>query len=368
MEGLSIGDRGGTSNAAIEAAENKQAIRHQWKIEGMDCPSCASKVEKAVMNIDGIISARVAFATERLLLLVDKNADVENKVKHAINKAGFSLVESRTRSSSEQQSSKKTLITCYGSIIIFTLLVFLAAATNTIRPDYANLIFSAATLWGLFPVARRAWGLILSGSPFSIETLMSIAAIGALFLGETAEAAMVLLLFMVGEHLESFASGRARQGIQKLMALTPDTAIKINPDGSKSEVLAETLLPGDRIEILPGQRLPVDASLLSNTASFDESALTGESVPVEHESGSRVLAGSLLVDKVVQFKVLSEPGENAIDRIITLIEEAEESKAPIERFIDRFSRWYTPAMIVLAALVATVPPLFVGLPWGRMGL
>ena len=149
------------------------------------------------------------------------------------------------------------------------------------------------------------------------------------------------------------------------MELTPDTAFKIKSDGSKEEVSANVLVPGDLIEVLPGSRLPVDGELLTANVSFDESALTGESVPVEHEAGDKVLAGSLSVDRVAQLKVVSEPGASAVDRIIQLIEEAEERKAPVERFIDAFSRWYTPLMMIIATLVAVLPPLLMGGVWSE---
>ncbi len=362
---------GGCCNAASTKAESQEqpvqegsqaAIKLRWTIKGMDCPSCAAKVEKAVKHIDGILSARVSFATERLLILAKTDStSVPMQVKQAVNDAGFKLEEDN----SVKKRDKASFLTRYGSITLFALLIISATAASSVWPEFNSLFFSVATLWGLIPVVRKAWSLARNGSPFSIETLMGMAAIGALFLGETAEAAMVLLLFMLGEHLEAFAAGKARQGVQKLMALTPDSTQKINPDGSNTPVLAETLVPEDVIEVRPGERLPVDGELLTQVISFDESALTGESIPVEHEAGSKVIAGSLVVDKVARLKVISKPGENAVDRIIRLIEEAEASKAPIERFIDRFSRWYTPAMMILAALVAIVPPLIMGQSWNE---
>lgn len=199
---------------------------------------------------------------------------------------------------------------------------------------------------------------------------MSVAAIGALFIGATAEAAMVLLLFLIGERLEGWAASRARQGVSALMALKPDTAIRLR-NGVRETVAQRDLRPGDVIEVAAGGRLPADGQLLSPFASFDESALTGESVPVERQAGERVAAGATSVDRLVQLTVISEPGDSAIDRILKLIEEAEERRAPIERFIDRFSRIYTPAIMVVALLVAIVPPLFFAsawLPWIYKGL
>ncbi|MGL5176488.1 MAG: heavy metal translocating P-type ATPase, partial [Aeromonas veronii] len=227
-------------------------------------------------------------------------------------------------------------------------------------------LFTLATLWGLWPISRKAWALTKSGSPFAIETLMTVAAVGALFLGETAEAAMVLLLFMLGEHLEAYAAGRARAGVTALMALVPDKALRIRATAEgemREEVAADELRPGDIIEIAPGARLPADARLLDALGAFDESALTGESIPVERRQGDKVPAGSLAADRVLRLEVVSEPGNNAIDRILHLIEEAESQRAPIERFIDRFSRWYTPAMMLVALLVVLVPPLAFGQSW-----
>ena len=177
---------------------------------------------------------------------------------------------------------------------------------------------------------------------------------------------MVLLLFMLGEHLEAYAAGRARAGVTALMALVPDKALRIRTTAEgevREEVAADELRPGDIIEIAPGARLAADARLLDELGAFDESALTGESIPVERRQGDKVPAGSLAADRVLRLEVVSEPGDNAIDRILHLIEEAESQRAPIERFIERFSRWYTPAMMLVALLVMLVPPLAFGQSW-----
>jgi Cd2+/Zn2+-exporting ATPase len=146
-------------------------------------------------------------------------------------------------------------------------------------------------------------------------------------------------------------------------AKAPITATDINVSMPRREVAADSLSLGDLIEVRPGDRLPVDADLMSDGGNFDESAITGESLPVEHIVGDRILAGSLATDRLVQLRVQSNPGENAIDRILSLIEEAEAHKAPVERFIDRFSRWYTPLMMVIASLVILLPPLLAGQAW-----
>ena len=329
-----------------------------WIITGMDCPGCATKIENAVKGLNGVTQARVTFATERLLVEVENRAGISDDILKTVQELGFSVKDDAVSETAADSFLKK-----YWRIISLALFLLVAISIQGTFPVAGNVFFYLATLWGLYPVATKAWQLAWSGSPFSIETLMSIAAIGALFLGETVEAAMVLLLFMIGEHMEAFAAGRARQGVQKLMALTPETAYRIDQDGHKTEVYAHTLTPGDIIEILPGSRLPVDGELLTPNVSFDESALTGESVPVEHHPGESVMAGSLSVDRVARLRVISKPGESAVDRIIRLIEEAEERKAPVERFIDAFSRWYTPLMMFMAVLVAFVPPLVFAGSW-----
>ena len=334
--------------------------RLSWKISGMDCPSCAGKIETAVKEVEGVHQARVAFATERLIVMTDDSAATRKRILKAVNDAGFSI-----KNDQQEDEPPKGFLQKYWRILVLATLMAIGTIIQSLTPSAGLGLFYVATIWGLIPIGKKAFQLARSGTPFSIETLMSVAATGAMILGDTPEAAMVLLLFLIGEHLESFAANRARKGVQKLMELTPDSAFKIDASGKKTEVPADALVPGDFIEVLPGSRLPVDGELLSENASFDESALTGESIPVEHEAGDKVLAGSLSVDRVTRLKVISEPGASAVDRIIKLIEEAEERKAPVERFIDAFSRWYTPLMMVIAALVAVIPPLVMGAAWAE---
>ncbi|HFK7185990.1 zinc/cadmium/mercury/lead-transporting ATPase [Serratia odorifera] len=331
--------------------------RFSWKVNGMDCPSCAQKIENAVTAIPGVDSARVLFATEKLV--VDAQSDISQRVQDAVGKAGFTLLGIGEQAKTAVVPSR---LVEYGPLLLMAALMVISWALNAVNPQFGRIAFIATTLVGLAPIASKALRLIRSGTPFAIETLMSVAAIGALFIGATAEAAMVLLLFMVGELLESYAASRARRGISALMALVPEDALLIRGE-QRQRVPVASLRPGDVIEIAPGARLPADAELINPFASFDESALTGESVPVERQQGEKVAAGSLSVDQAAQMKVVSEPGNNAIDRILQLIEEAEERRAPIERFLDRFSRYYTPAIMLLAVAVILLPPLLFAQPW-----
>ena len=328
--------------------------RYSWVVNGMDCAACARKVENAVKQVPGVSHVQVLFATEKLLVSADN--DVSKQVEDAVSKAGYSL-RSEAAPAEKTSSLKENL-----PLITLIIMMALSWGLEQINHPFGNLAFIATTLVGLFPIARQALRLMKSGSWFAIETLMSVAAIGALFIGATAEAAMVLLLFLIGERLEGWAASRARKGVSALMALKPEIATRV-VNGTRETVAITTLRPGDVIEVAAGGRLPADGALLTATASFDESALTGESIPVERAAGEKVPAGATSVDRLVQLTVLSEPGDSAIDRILKLIEEAEERRAPVERFIDRFSRIYTPAIMLVALLVTVVPPLFFGAPW-----
>lgn len=331
-----------------------------WKVEGMDCPSCARKIETAINNINGVTHAKVLFATEKLVVSFE-DASLFQTIESTALETGFVLNQKLNQPTKKDDFSKFGLFKQNIKVISLAVAMLASFALRSFFPVFSEWAFVAICLLGLIPIGKKAITLAKSGIPFSIETLMSVAALGALYLGESVEAAMVLLLFLLGEKLEAYASSRARSGVQSLMALVPEDAIKI-VNGERMNVPANELVQGDVIEISPGSRLPADG-IVQSTVSIDESALTGESLPAEYSFGDQVMAGSVVIDKVVRLNVTSKQGENAIDRILHLIEEAESHKAPLERFLDRFSRWYTPAMMMLALLVIITPPLLFSQPW-----
>ncbi len=361
-------DSGGSSSCCVEEETGESdpktaqatpfAFSKSWIVSGMDCPSCAKKIEKAVSAIPEVEEVRVLFATEKLI--VSTNSDKAlSQVTEKVKESGFTLRASNSKSTEEEPSFIKKNI---NFLLLLTLLVISLVIKQT-NEALGELAFTVSAIFGLFPISYKAYRLARNGSPFSIETLMSVAAIGAIYLGETVEAAMVILLFMLGEQLEAYASSRARSGVQALMALVPEQATLIKSDGTRSVVDASELVEGDIIEVAPGARLPADGLLTSDYADIDESALTGESVPVSKSMGAKLLAGTVVSDRVITFRVTSKQGENAIDRILHLIEEAESRKAPLERFLDKFSRWYTPAMMLFALLVIVTPPLLFSGQW-----
>ena len=203
----------------------------------------------------------------------------------------------------------------------------------------------------------------MTGTPFSIEMLMSVAALGALIIGEAEEAAAVVFLFSVGELLESVAADRARAGIRTLASLVPKTALLLDAQGGQRDVPADSLQIDDLILVRPGDKVSADGVIVQGASSLDDSPVTGESIPVAKTIGDKVFAGSINTEGALQIRVEKTAADNTIARIIELVEQAQASKAPTARFIEKFSRYYTPAVMAIAALVIIVPPLALGGEW-----
>lgn len=231
-------------------------------------------------------------------------------------------------------------------------------------PGLESWIFTAAMLVGLVPIARRAVMAAFAGTPFSIEMLMTIAAVGAVIIGASEEAAAVVFLFLIGELLEGVAAGKARASIQSLTALVPKTAL-LEQNGQTHEVPAEDLAVDSLILVRPGDRIPADGVIVSGESAIDEAPVTGESTPVRKGAEATVFAGTVNGDAALRIRVTAAASDNTIARVVKLVEEAQESKAPTERFIDRFSRYYTPGVVVVAALIAIIPPLLLGGAWNE---
>jgi Zn2+/Cd2+-exporting ATPase len=237
-----------------------------------------------------------------------------------------------------------------------------ATVVGGLAPSISPAVFVAAMLVGLIPIARRALMAAFAGTPFSIEMLMTIAAVGAVTIGAGEEAATVFFLFLVGEMLEGVAAGKARASIQSLTNLIPKAAL-LEERGQFREVPAESLSVGALILVRPGDRIPADGMIVSGEGAIDEASVTGESAPVLKGVDATVFAGTVNGDAALRVRVSAAAADNTIARVVKLVEEAQESKAPTERFIDRFSRYYTPGVVVVAALVAILPPLMFGGVW-----
>ena len=394
-----------------------------WTVTGMDCGSCATKIKDAVTRLPGVSGVEVGIMSERLRLTLDEGQTGRDKIEKTVRALGYEIapraagakkdfVLPGAQSAPEQSDmhqdhdhsahapaghdhsghdqgpkaastkrddsghgspghvhddpadrGKRWYQTAKGKLVIFTALLLGAAwVIEYLAPEIGKWAFVAACLIGVAPVAQRAFAALRMGQPFTIESLMTIAAVGALFINAAEEAALVVFLFAVGEVLEGVAAGKARDGIRALANLVPKTAQLVTGDSTR-EVPAASLSVGQTVLVRPGDRIPADGEIVDGTSGVDESPVTGESVPKTRGPGDAVFAGAINSEAALRVKVTKGREDNTIARIIRLVEEAEEARAPTERFIDRFSRWYMPAIVAVAALVIVVPPLVFGQPW-----
>ena len=394
-----------------------------WTVTGMDCGSCATKIKDAVARLPGVSGVEVGIMSERLRLTLDEGQTAKDRIEKTVRALGYEIAprtasakkefvlpgaqavadtthahpdldhanrdheghdhaghdhgpkSSGTKQDESRHGSpghihddpadrgKRWFQTAKGRLVIFTALLLGAAwIIEYLAPEIGKWAFVAACLIGVAPVAQRAFAALRMGQPFTIESLMTIAAVGALFIDAAEEAALVVFLFAVGEVLEGVAAGKARDGIRALANLVPKTAQLVTGDTTR-EVPAASLSVGQTVLVRPGDRIPADGEITDGTSGVDESPVTGESVPKTRGPGDAVFAGAINTEAALRVKVTKGPEDNTIARIIRLVEEAEEARAPTERFIDRFSRWYMPAIVAVAALVVLVPPLAFGQPW-----
>ena len=399
----------------------------RYRVEGMDCASCAAKIDTAVRRLQGVedvsvsvtagtmtvkhhadpdllpnIAKRVTGLGYKLFPLPQSNAPLPKVEKddhacgcghdhksdahdhaghsdhdhgaagHRHGHAGHSHApEARDAAVADLHghdhgpASGPWWKSAKGRLTIVTGIAVAAAwAIGKLVPALDAWIFTAAMLVGLLPIARRAFMAARAGTPFSIEMLMTIAAVGAVVIGASEEAAAVVFLFLIGELLEGVAAGKARASIQSLTDLVPKTAL-VEENGKTLEVQAESLAVGAVILVRPGDRIPADGVILSGQSAIDEAPVTGESTPVRKGVDAVVFAGTVNGDAALRVRVTAAASDNTIARVVRLVEEAQESKAPTERFIDRFSRYYTPGVVAVGALVAITPPLFWGGAWSE---
>jgi Cd2+/Zn2+-exporting ATPase len=339
-----------------------------WKVGGMDCGSCAGTIRTALERLPGVEELRVSVATETLSLRLASGETTPATIDARIASLGYAptLLTPAAGAAPARAAADEPKVWWQGAkgriAMLAGLLLGAAWLAGLVLPAASAWIFIAATMLAAAPIARRAAMAALAGAPFTIEMLMTIAATGALFIGAAEEAAVVVFLFAVGEVLEGVAAEKARSGIRALAALVPKTAW-LDERGALREVPADSLRIGQIVLVRPGDRVPADGTVIDGLSGVDESPITGESVPKGKEPGAAIYAGSINLEAALRVRVEKAAQDNTIARIVTLVEEAQDAKAPTERFIDRFSRVYMPAIVGLSVLVAVAPPLLAGGDW-----
>ncbi|ELY21345.1 ATPase, P-type, heavy metal translocating [Vreelandella titanicae BH1] len=335
------------------------------RVQGMDCGGCERKVEAALNRLNHVehVSASSVTGSVRLTAPPGKTLP-HSDIESTITALGYQVIDESVNTTESEKSSSWWQSPKGRLVIVSGVLLALAWGLKFAWPTLGSWPFIAATVVGLVPVIQRAWQALKMGNPFTIEMLMSIAALGALAINAAAEAAVVVFLFAVGEMLEGVAAAQARRSISALSKLTPSTA-RLMEQGEAREVAAASLVPGQRVQVRPGDRLPCDGQIIAGHSSIDESPVNGESVPRERSEGESVFAGTVNLDGVLEVEVTRSAENNTIARVIKLVEEAQAAKAPVARFIDRFAFYYMPAVVGVALLVAIVPPLVSTMLWSE---
>ncbi len=338
-----------------------------FNVEGMDCAHCAATIENGVRKLDGVHAVAVNYVTGKLMIDGEVDADA---LRQRIETLGYRLAGQDAPTPEIPERKRGGVLGFFDfmwaernsrfALIGGALLALGALAALLGQP--ASIIFVAATLIALYPIARSGLGNLWVNHDFNINLLMTIAAIGALLIGEWAEGATVVFLFAVGEALEGYTGERARDSIRGLMTLAPAQATRLR-DGHEDNVPVAALVVGDTILVKPGERLPMDGEVTRGDSGVDQAPITGESVPVHKGAGDVVYAGTINGSGALEIRVTRLAADNTLSRIIRMVEDAQNSRAPSQRFIDRFAHYYTPAIALLALVIAVAPPLLFHAPF-----
>ena len=406
--------------------ENQKLFSTKYIISGMDCAGCINTVETFCKKIKGIKEAKINFSSSILSITFSPNENAKEKLEKGIKSLGYKLKEHEAVFISDTEISQKSTAVSltnqlsknfrkknktpiqkqesknnhqhqkdnccnevhqhdhtnnknYEShdhdhdhshekmnwfpIIALSISFLVALGIEYYSKNIGFFAFSLITLVGLLPVLKKSWVFMKVGYIFSVETLMSISALGAIFIGASEEAAAVIILFMIGESLEGYSTKKAQAGIKSLASLLPDSALVIAKDGSTKNIKPSEIKIGDLIEVKPGERAAIDGIIHKGTSYIDESLLTGESLPLYKSVGDKIVAGSISTDGNIIIEASLPGNNNAVTRMIKMVEDAQTSKSRVMRSIEKFSRIYTPIILVLGVLVAIVPPLFFSTPW-----
>jgi len=370
----------------------------EYTLQGLTCANCAAKIERSVQGMSGVMSASLNLMTQSLRMEISEEiaAGLHGAVERIVHryepdvgvfeksKASGSLsyterdsmgeasadgqAQAHTHAHDHSHSSHSVRYLVIGAVAFVIGMIMEYGFHIEGIPNIAVFGISYVILGS--SVLRRAGQNIIRGIIFDENFLMSLATIGAIFLGDYGEAAGVMLFYKTGEYFQNLAVQRSRKSIAELMDLRPDFANVLRGD-ELIRVAPEAVAIGETILIKPGERIPLDGVVIEGESFLDTAALTGESVPRRASEGLPVLSGCVNGEGLLSVRVTHIFGESTASRIIDLVENAAAKKAPTENFITTFARYYTPVVVALAALIAIVPPLLLEGMWSdwlRRGL
>lgn len=369
----------------------------ELRIVGMDCADCALILEHGIVQLDGVEFVQVNFAAGTLQVRGGVTVDAISKRVRALG-YGVASEEEIAEGVRGRQAQRSGVVGFVhylladrhtrAAVVAGVLLMLAALARWLVPPQAGSLIATALDVTAIilagFPIAHKGLRTLWHSRQITIDLLMTIATIGALIIGQTGEAATVILLFAIGEALEGYTAERARDSLRSLLTLAPEQAVVLRPcmdcaehlgmDGYEGgpcpfcgthevEVPVEQVAVGDRVVVRPGERIPVDGVVVAGASAVNQAPITGESMPVARAPGDDVFAGTINGEAALEIEVMWPASDSMLRRIVRLVEQAQAQRSPAERLIDRFARWYTPAVVGAALLIATVPPLLFGQPF-----
>lgn len=362
-----------------------------FAITGMDCADCARTLEKGVQKLAGVQECKINFTNAQMHVKGDTPRDA---IISRVRELGYDVKPEKKPTEAAPPAARNgitgflhfllqrrdTTLAVIGALFVLPGLLF-HELLPMLHVDYPlwDVTSVIAMLVAGYPIARSAWRSLRINHEISINLLMTIAAIGALFIGAYTEAGLVMVLFAIGEALEGYTAQRARDAIGSLMDIAPNEATVLRACMDCQEHLGQQgytggpcpfcgveeqridvadLQLGDLILVKPGERIAMDGQVHKGFSTVNQAPITGESMPVEKGVDSPVFAGSINGTGALEVAVTQLAADNTVSRMIKMVEEAQERRAPVQRFVDQFAKVYTPAVVVLAALVALVPPLF----------
>ncbi|WKA48076.1 heavy metal translocating P-type ATPase [Geobacillus zalihae] len=327
-----------------------------YRVQGLTCTNCAAKFEQNVKSLPGVKEAKVNFGAAKLTVWGEATID---ELEQAGAFEQLTIREERERTVQREPFWKrKENRNVFASV---ALLLFGVAADAADKGMLAIAMYLAAIVIGGYSLFWTGLRNLVSWQ-FDMKTLMTIAILGATAIGEWQEGAVVVILFAISEALERYSMENARRSIASLMEMAPVEAI-IRRGPEEMTVPVEDVRVGDVMIVKPGGKIALDGIVISGASTVNEAAITGESLPVEKTVGDAVFAGTLNGEGFLEVEVTKRADETTLAKMIDLVEEAQAERAPMQAFVDRFARYYTPFVIVTALLIALVPPLVMGGEW-----